>query len=104
MATKVEDSPQEKKQHIAKVVKSSCDNNVLEHSLNIIDKYNVKEPSPTFCKKLKDSLDKNFKKEWNVFVGGHFSGVCGYVENTYMEFMLNDNMRIVIFQSFSPSK
>ncbi|ELA48419.1 hypothetical protein VCUG_00028 [Vavraia culicis subsp. floridensis] len=110
MATKVEEKEtkapeeEEKKKHLAKVVKSTCDQNVLDHCLDIIDRYKIKDSSPTFCKRLKDSLDSNFNKEWNVFIGGHFSGMCGFVENTYMELMLNDNMRMVIFQSYSPDK
>lgn len=111
MATKVENrnnvdekqKPKEKK-HKAKVIKSKVDNNILEHCLNEIDKYKVSDSSQTFCVKLKDSLDSKFNKHWNVFVGGHFAGACSFVDNTYMELMLTDSIRLVVFQSYAPEK
>merc|ERR1711915_166539 len=100
-SSSLNESKTEEKKHIAKVVKASCSQNIIDHILNEIDRKKVVEPSQSFCKSMKSSLDKNFKKEWNVFIGGHFCGACVVVEGESIELMINDNIKVVIFRSFS---
>lgn len=109
MATSVESKTRLNKddanevKHISKILKANCEENIIEHIQTLIDKYNAVEPSQKFCKKLKASLDKNFKKEWNVFMGGHFCGACGVVAGGYVELMINNSLKVVVFQSYSAS-
>lgn len=92
---------EKKPQHLAEVLNVSCDEQILEFIQKKIDKKKVEEPSQNFCKNMKKALDKNFGKEWNVFIGGHFSGSVGAVANGYVELIINKSLKVVIFKTFS---
>ncbi|KRH94236.1 Dynein light chain type 1 [Pseudoloma neurophilia] len=91
---------EQKPEHLAKIDGASCNNDIVEFIQDMIDKEKLTDSSPKFCKKLKKALDKNFGKEWNVFLGGHFCGSVGAVENGYIELTINKTLKVVAFRSY----
>lgn len=98
---KEKEKKEEKKTHISEIKNSSCPQEIIEHIQDTIDKYKIINASLTFCKDLKKSLDKNFKKEWNVFMGKHFCGSVASTENGYVELTINGDLRVIVFRSIS---
>lgn len=95
------ENKEKKPEHLAKVLNVSCNEEILEHIQKLIDEQKVQESSQKFCKLLKKSLDKNFGKEWNVFIGGHFSGAVGAIENGYVELLIDNSLKVVAFRTFN---
>merc|ERR1712025_192794 len=101
---KVEQNKQENDNENVKILLASCDQHIIDHTLKLIRKYDVKVPNRKFCRMAKDSLDKTFGKEWGVFMGGHYCGAVGVVQNRHFELLINDNLKVIIFQSYQKDK
>lgn len=48
---------------------------------------------------LKNRLDAQFGKGWNVWIGGHFSGACTCIANTMVEYS-DGTLNYIVYQSY----
>ncbi|KAF7682548.1 hypothetical protein TCON_2227 [Astathelohania contejeani] len=86
-----------------KILKNECSSNITEVVEGIVKKFDPTTKIRAMADALKRGLEKNFPKGWNVFVGGHFVGVCTYEEGYCIELTVGDYI-IVAFKSYIPPK
>ena len=57
------------------------------------------ESIPKKANVLKNRLDAQYGRGWNVWIGGHFSGACTCIANTMVEYS-DGTLNYIVYQSY----